>query len=323
VTPSWLAALAPRVVHHADDAAWLAARAETIGASEVPTILGRSYGSAKDVYARKKGLAEDRDTPSMRRGRLAEQYILSLAGAVPWRHADTVHHPLYPWLACTPDGYTAAGLVETKKCHDEREWSPATLHGAADWSGEICPLAYFDQGQIQLACTGAPLVDLVGAVGKWDNLVRVRILPDPDYQAELVGVIARWRARYLLGGHVPPDVDPLIETFAPVPRSQKPRKATEEEEAAIVTILDNRTKRKFMDAADTRAEAFLLRSSDAKILGTAGKATIYQRKGVETVALSAVRDNRPDLYTALVSAGLVNVSDPSTVVGVYPTKPKE
>lgn len=328
----WLTLCEPRIIRYASRADWVRARSTidpevgpTLGASDLGVLFGdAAYATPADIYATKKHGAAKAQTESMRRGRLAEEYILALAGASPWSQTETVRHLVYPWLRATPDGLTAEGLVEAKRCHDPREWASATLHSAADWERGIAPLPYYVQVQIQLACTGAPLCDLVAGVGKWDELVTVRIYPDPEWTREIIGVASAWRDRYLLGDAIPPDHIPEIEDFTPTRIDNKRhRPATDEEAGAIEAIIECRAQAKFIDAAKDRAERVLLQSGEAKIVAPAGKCSIFERGGVESVSIKALRDSAPELYRALVAGGHVNVSATSTQVGIYPTKPKE
>lgn len=328
----WLTFCEPRIIRYASRADWVSARSTvdpeigpTLGASDLGVLFGdAAYATPADIYARKKHGVDKAQTESMRRGRLAEEYILALAGASPWSQTETVRHPVYPWLRATPDGLTAEGLVEAKRCHDSREWASATLHSAADWGRGTCPLPYYVQVQIQLACTGAPLCDLVAGVGKWDELVNVRIYPDPEWTREIIGVAAAWRDRYLLGDAIPPDHIPEIEDLTPTRIDNKRhRPATDEEVAAIDTIIDCRAQAKFIDAAKDRAERVLLQSEETRIRSDLATVTIFERGGVESISIKALRDSAPEIYRALVAGGHVNVSATSTQVGIYPTKPKE
>jgi len=166
---------AARLTAQADRAAWLAARREGVGASEVAGILGLSpWASPLSVWASKVLPDDDlgeSEAEAMLWGQLLEQPILSEAcrrygiavERVPQQsYASIVRHPKWPAvrLQATPDAYLSAacervGVVEVKT---------TSAYQAEAWVDGV-PLHYQAQVQAQLACTGLTRAVVLALVG--------------------------------------------------------------------------------------------------------------------------------------------------------------
>ena len=145
--------------------AWRAERAQYIGASDVPAILGLSpWAGPWTVWAQRVGHIAMTTEPTipMRVGSHMESLILDLAAErTGWDirpDQRTLAHDDLPRLRCHLDGLVVEGVrmvvVEAKIAHPAkaREWRDAE---AGDWHGSA--LAYRTQVQAQLEITGAPL----------------------------------------------------------------------------------------------------------------------------------------------------------------------
>ena len=146
-----------------DRDAWLAARSETLGASEVATILGLNpYESPFALWHRKKGLLPPiQQSEPMRWGQLLEDGIAhgfaERTGTPVRKHGWLLRSRTSPWLSVTPD-YEIVGqnaLLEIKNVSSYKE---------EEWISEG-PVTYQAQVQMQLAVTGADFGWLAGLVG--------------------------------------------------------------------------------------------------------------------------------------------------------------
>lgn len=145
--------------------AWLAARKNGVGASESAAAIGVSpWETPVELWQRKTGRAADTsENEAMRWGTLLEPLILAEYARTTGRHVHSqqtfVRHPVYPWMFCTLDAFTAGGrLVEVKTASAwARGWG---LEGTDE-----VPDHYRVQVHHQMAVTGATEADLVVLVG--------------------------------------------------------------------------------------------------------------------------------------------------------------
>jgi putative phage-type endonuclease len=137
----------------ANRAAWLHARADGIGASEMPAVMGESkYDSALSVYARKIGaVVEDGDSCSeaaywgLRLEKIvADEFTFRTKIEHEW-HGKLLRSKQYPWALATLD---AVALGEPLECKTANQF----LLG--DWA-EGAPIAYQIQAHQQMMVTGA------------------------------------------------------------------------------------------------------------------------------------------------------------------------
>lgn len=147
------------VSQYASEGGWLKGRGKTIGASEVPVVLGiapRSWGSARDLWMEKTGRAtsfEDGNENTVR-GQSAEPHIRELFAI---RHPElkvydgtwkVFRSKKYPWLSCSLDMIIVDGKGDyyVGEIKDVRY----TSH----WKGDDFPLWYRYQCIAQLLVTG-------------------------------------------------------------------------------------------------------------------------------------------------------------------------
>jgi len=199
-----------------DRQAWLAARAQWIGASEVaivvlpPELRPRWMKSPYALWAEKRGVPQpDNENAAMRWGlrleqAIADQAVEQLRDNMPdlfavefpftvWRHPDAP-------LAATPDRVlfdapadpVVAGLLECK-----------TARSAADWI-DGPPLYYQVQVQAQLACTGLSHAWLAVLIGGSDFRLFSQQRNDLFIKRMLDAVRKFWER---VDSGEPPDVD--------------------------------------------------------------------------------------------------------------------
>ena len=130
-------------------------------------------------------------------------------------------HPVLPWLSATPDAWVydadgaLAGLVEAKTdgAHRGRNGWPAdgdTVPSLDDHGREVLPpipVWYWIQVQVQMACTGAPWVDLVVLITDGADIRTVRVMPSPGRTAAMLRRLDAWRTRHLVHGEPPEPAD--------------------------------------------------------------------------------------------------------------------
>ncbi len=189
---------------------WLEARRETVGASEVATILGENpYEDAYALYSRKVGDAPPVDNMAVRMGHvvepvLAEAYVEETGREVEDFGPYTVWaHPEHPWLRATPDRVTTDGdrVVELKMMN------PMAAKALKDGA----KLAHQVQLQIQMACLDVPRGDI--AVGIMNQGLEVFDFERDDELIDLVIPSLEEFHRRLLENDPPPPTDvslPLV-----------------------------------------------------------------------------------------------------------------
>lgn len=139
-----------------DRPAWLRQRQKTLGASELPGILGLSrYETPLSVYESKVRVADPADEEQSRQawiGRELEPEILRLVahdlGAVSFQHCHALlRSTRYPWLSCTMDGKLLFP--------DDWNWCEIKIQADRDmWTNGV-PDDCFAQCQQQMIVTGA------------------------------------------------------------------------------------------------------------------------------------------------------------------------
>jgi putative phage-type endonuclease len=196
---------------------WLAARAGSLGASQVADALARTksgWGASRaNIRAQ---LARERLTgkptegfcsAAMQRGKDLEpqaRAMYEFETGCQVEEIALVRHPEIDGSHCSPDGLCdAAGLVEIKCCGDARHHEMLTGDDPED--------RYVKQCFWQMACTGRQWVDLAYFNPDWPaemQLVVRRIDRDDDaiseleaevskFLAEVDATVADLRARYL------------------------------------------------------------------------------------------------------------------------------
>lgn len=133
---------------------WATERLNGVGASEVASIVGLNpYCSPLLAWQRRKGIAPKPEyTQAMRMGHVLEPVVAKLweeqtgKECVAWSEGDifvAANDPARPWLICSPDRWTADGvLLECKTtAHPVDENEP--------------PMAWYVQLQYQMAVCGA------------------------------------------------------------------------------------------------------------------------------------------------------------------------
>jgi putative phage-type endonuclease len=193
-----------------DRVSWLAARQDTLGASEAAAVCGFSrFASPFSVYTDKVVGSEDFDNPVMRFGRIYEKQALQDFGRKTGRHVKQDGRLLAsrkrPWQSCTLDAIQRSveiigrGLIEAK----------TSLYGWEAIDGKDSdgiPEEYWCQMQHQFAVTGFKWGSAVMFNRTSCEMVYEDVEPDPAYISALIDIEERfWHDNVLAG--VPPATD--------------------------------------------------------------------------------------------------------------------
>ncbi len=304
----------------------------TIGASDVPVVLGQSpWRSPLELWAElvngvqptpagtAADIGTDLEEPTLRRWYQTKPQGSRFEPGI--QHPDPpILHATIQWAHARPDGvYWAPGdsrpwLVECKTVHPisvRKRW--------ADGPPEYVRL----QCMWQLGVVWSRGVDARGVLivmrdrgsGEIHEYV---FTPTREEVDQLYATVSEWVERHVIARQSPGwgnvDVSP-DETV--VDLDERPDLAT-----AYARLVDARAALDLAKSEEAEARKALLdalTSEGAKSAVLRGRkvATVVQTKGRTSVSLSNVKKQRPDLYEALQSAGLIKTGKPSTSLRVY------
>lgn len=285
-----------------DTQEWYAARARSIGASEIAMALGCSrYGGLCDLVTRKRealaGRFDDSDSDQLAEGRAYESAIVAvvarrlrtrpefadLSSMFVTAPAPSYAHPDEPRLTATPDGVLVSttssnpvvdGVLETKRDRSGADWKEVAKYGWDSVPAGDLRLQYLIQVQTQILVTGARFGLLAVHTG-FDTHV-IRVAPDPAMHAVILAAVPTvWRWIEEPTGALPP-LDACDSDAAVNARLRGRQDATEtppEHVAdAIRAYASASAALKPLEAAKATASAVVRRyytETDAKRLATA------------------------------------------------------
>ena len=215
--------------------AWLAARQEGIGGSEVGALVGISeYETAFSVYnTKKKGGKDLSALAAVEWGHRLEDVVAqkiaeeigmaSRFGGGLWAHREK------PFLRVTPDRFAtkprswkAEALIECKTAGDGDEWASGTIHPGGRGTGSA-PLSYQAQCQWQMGIIGLKRAYLGCLVmGREREFFVVEIHFDPEWFAELAAEAERFWFDNIVADEPPmhdfrhPKTEELLKALSPV-----------------------------------------------------------------------------------------------------------
>lgn len=220
------------------DDEWRAERRNGCGASDVAALLGFSrWRTPWQVWAEKTGhpmAPVDDANEAARLGNLLEPWLLLQAiwliqPSADWHVSPTPHrlyrHAEHPLRMCSPDGQRHPLVLEPD---DDGRWDlvQAKTAGlqtgrAPGWSADTYPLGYELQARWEMHVMGAAVNHLVALVAGL-GLVHHPIARDMEIEENLVGQVAPWWERHVIGGDEPPlsggDADMLAKLYPRVVR---------------------------------------------------------------------------------------------------------
>lgn len=296
-----------------DTPEWLEERRASLGASEVPAVLGLSpYATPLDVYRSKNGVDKEFDPERAFVGHAAEVTIHGFIEKFrpelcPVLPAFMVRSVEYPWLHASLDRrVTVGGLdvpVQMKSAH---------FYGVKDWE-EGTPLLVQAQLQTELLVYDRPFG--FSAVLGGDMRVRMyRVERDDEFiESYLLPETERfWKEHVQIG--VPPEATTAIEHASlhdpdpgkAVELTETLSEALDRRDVLLSDALDLEKRAKVMRAeADATQMAVLNYAGDAQQITVHG-APLYEiatYKGRRTVSVADVENLHPEAYDDLVRVG--------------------
>ena len=188
-----------------DRAEWLRQRRDYLGASEVPAVCGLDpFHSPLQIWALKRGLAQDRQSAAGDMGNLFEGPLLAYYAQ---RHARTLTKPGtlrridFPWMAATPDAVTLCDRNVQAKMVGSRmvyRWDDG------------CPDYVQAQTQWEMWVTGLKVSDVPACLGGTDYQ-EYEVKRDDTAIGYLVEICSRFWRDNVIGG-IMPDIDGTEET---------------------------------------------------------------------------------------------------------------
>lgn len=185
-----------------------------VGSSEIAILAGLDpYRTPLDLYARKLGLDDFRDTAPMRWGRRLEAAIAAEyeeSQGVRLVSPGTMRHEKHPVVVATPDRIVFPSIL-TAPAQRVLEIKTASARMADEWGDpgtDEVPQRYVAQVAWEMAVTGLPTADLAVLIAGNDFRI-YHLTRDEDLEAGLIELAERfWR------DHVEPRRPP-IETAPP------------------------------------------------------------------------------------------------------------
>jgi predicted phage-related endonuclease len=237
--------------------AWVADRANYVGASDVPLMLGVSeYGGPLDLYRIKKGLEVIEPTDAMARGHIYEEAIcrdfLLNFPQFTLEKAETRAHPKGDFLRATPDGIIvdSAGRrfgIEAKLV------TPRFIDKYGESGTDHAPLDKVAQGQTQCEVFDLPAVYIVVNFGfelRWYFIER-----DHHVGERIVDEAHDFMFNHVKLG-IPPEPTVGQDTYQAITRTyrQRDEQVLEADEATLTLIEEFADVKATKKAAEEREE---------------------------------------------------------------------
>lgn len=170
---------------YTDEAAWLAGRKKSLGASEIAIVCGYStFKSPADLWREKTGKADAEDlsgNPFVVYGKAAEEHLRSLFTLKHADEYDVIYEPFAvysndeaPFLTATLDGIIYRKADNKLGVYECKTALVQSRYAAAEWADNCIPQKYYCQNCQQLFATG------------FDFVVVNAELRHPDGSAEIV-----------------------------------------------------------------------------------------------------------------------------------------
>lgn len=197
--------------------AWLAARMEGIGGSEVGALIGvNEYETTWSIWKKKvQGDAKDLSgVAAVEWGHRLEDVVaqktaeeiglVSRFGGGLWAHREKPHLRVTPdRLATKPRSWRSIGVIECKTAGDDEHWESGTIRPSGHGTGSA-PLSYQAQLQWQMGLLGLK----IGWLGCYiSNMARdfftVEVHFDPAWFGEMVHAADTFWTDNVLGQKIP------------------------------------------------------------------------------------------------------------------------
>lgn len=284
---------------------WLKHRRLTIGASDVPTIIGvNPYKSAYTLWAEKTGRIEQTEsTIAARMGLALEDFIEELYEEQTFRTLYggglCVHnHPERRWLTCTPDRYTRD---EEYKIDRVVELKTIGENAARKLIDGQPPIAYQVQLQIQMEILGCDVGDLACLIGNRD----FQIFEFQRHDKLIQGVIAKCERFYQhMVNDTPPPLDgseSTLQTIKALHPDDNGETVELSEDAIVAAQILERIKadKKRLDAEENAARVIILNAiGDATFANGQGVSVSYKTIEGKPYTVQAKKYRRLNITTS-------------------------
>lgn len=197
--------------------AWLAARMDGIGGSEVGALIGvNEYETTWSIW-KKKVQGDDKDlsgVAAVEWGHRLEDVVaqktaeeiglVSRFGGGLWAHRERPHLRVTPdRLATKPRSWRALGVIECKTAGDDEHWESGTIWPSGQGTGQA-PLSYQAQLQWQMGLLGLKIGWLGCYISNFErSFFTVEVHFDPQWFAEMVDAAETFWADNVQGKKIP------------------------------------------------------------------------------------------------------------------------
>lgn len=286
--------------------AWLAARREGLGGSEVGALIGvNEHETAMSLWQKKNRTEPDVElagAPIEWGHRLEDVVALKTAeeigmvsrfGGGLWAMRDKPHIRVTPdRFACKPRSWKAEAVIECKTAGDDEHWESGTIRKDGHGTGSA-PLSYQAQIQWQMGILGLP-VGYLGCfhIDRSRQFFTVEVEFNPDWFAEMVEAADRFWTENMKGGEIPlhdyrhPITEDLIKELHP----SVVQASTDLPDLAEEWIKDYQRAKARFEAAETELTA--IKNTFRDWTGDAGAAYLGEDK---LVSYPAVKSSRVDV----------------------------
>ena len=282
-----------------DRAAWLEARRNGIGGSDIAALFGvHPFKTALDVYREKVGeVREQPPTPAMLRGIYLEDVAVKLYTERTGRRVRRQPlraHPEYPHLIASVDRQVlasdavATGVLEVK-CPGLKTFWRIKRQGLLDYM--------ILQGQHEALVTGSPYTSFAVFSAEQFDLLTFDIFADPDIQARIIEVATEfWRDHVLAG--VPPEA-PAVAESPEFPEAAETLVVRDDREwaEAVADLREARAIREEAEALERAAKEKLIALAGGYGVFEGGGARIYYRQmpGRKTFKKELLAKDHPEI----------------------------
>jgi len=315
-----------------DRAQWLESRRKGLGGSDIASILGLSpWGSPFDVWVDKVTPAAempDIDQPHQKRGRLLERAVGEWMADELERTltpAAMIVHPVHEWARGTPDGWL------TSPCQPDDGAEMKTARELGDsWGadrGDQFPAYYRSQCLWYALISGAPRwhLGVFCTLSEEWRLYTIERDDNLDIMDAMLNRAGEWWERHVIGGTPPP-----LDLSRGASRWLRHKHAKHSgrlrhAESSDALLIDAWQHAKTMESHAAQMRAAVEVQLKARIAGDAGLIgdfgrVKWSRFDVERLDMARVRQDLPDIVTALKSGGYVKTTEQGRLTLTPPKK---
>lgn len=304
--------------------AWLAARREGIGGSEVGALIGANeHDTAMSIWQKKSKEGPDVELTGapIEWGHRLEDVVAqktaeeigltSRFGGGLWAMTDKPHIRVTPdRFGCRPRSWKAEAVIECKTAGDDEHWESGVIHPRAASSivnTGSAPLSYQAQIQWQMGILGMD-VGYLGCfhLSRERQFFTVEVRFDEDWFGEMMTAADRFWTENMIGGEIPlhdyrhPITEELLKTLHPKvikPSTDLPPETDEWLKEYVEAKAEFEKAEKRLDAVknffrDMTGDAGAAYWGEEKIVG-------YPEVGSSRVNVALLKDKYPEVAEAV------------------------